>query len=194
MGFGSVVALVLSSLVFGLLHLGNPGATFLGAVTSAAGGGVVFGTAYMLRAACGWRSGCTGQLTSGRPRFSGCDRQERPSQIRCFTRRSLVRSCGWATSSEGGWCRWRSSFRSWWRCSWWPGVADASVRPQPGCGGWCLASCEEGPADDDRAAGGAGRPLGARGRGSRARIFQIEQAAAEVPGPLGIPVATLIEH
>jgi hypothetical protein len=45
---GSVGALVLSSTVFGLLHLGNPGATLIGAVTSAAAGGVVFGTAYML--------------------------------------------------------------------------------------------------------------------------------------------------
>lgn len=45
---GSIAALVLSSLVFGLLHLGNPGATLLGGVTAAAGGGVIFGTAYML--------------------------------------------------------------------------------------------------------------------------------------------------
>jgi uncharacterized protein len=45
---GSVAALVLSPLVFGLLHLGHLGATLLGAVTSAAGGGVVFGTAFML--------------------------------------------------------------------------------------------------------------------------------------------------
>lgn len=46
--FGSIIALVLSSLAFGLLHLGNPGATLVGALTGAAGGGVVFACAYML--------------------------------------------------------------------------------------------------------------------------------------------------
>ena len=44
---GSVVALVLSSLLFGALHFGNPGATAVGALEAAAGG-VVFGCLYML--------------------------------------------------------------------------------------------------------------------------------------------------
>ena len=45
--FGSAAALVLSSLLFGALHLGNPGATAVGALEAAAGG-VVFGCLYML--------------------------------------------------------------------------------------------------------------------------------------------------
>jgi len=44
---GSVAALVLSSLLFGALHLGNPGATAVGALEAGAGG-VVFGCLYML--------------------------------------------------------------------------------------------------------------------------------------------------
>lgn len=44
---GSVVALVLSSLLFGALHFANPGATAVGALEAAAGG-VVFGCLYML--------------------------------------------------------------------------------------------------------------------------------------------------
>jgi len=44
---GSVAALVLSSLLFGALHFGNPGATAVGALEAAAGG-VAFGCLYML--------------------------------------------------------------------------------------------------------------------------------------------------
>jgi membrane protease YdiL (CAAX protease family) len=47
-GFGSIAALVASSLAFGLLHLGNPGATLIGALATAAAAGVMLGAAYLL--------------------------------------------------------------------------------------------------------------------------------------------------
>jgi hypothetical protein len=46
--FGTIAALVLSSLAFGLVHLGNPGMTVFDALAGAAGGGVVFATLFIL--------------------------------------------------------------------------------------------------------------------------------------------------
>jgi membrane protease YdiL (CAAX protease family) len=47
-GLGSIIALVLSTLMFGAIHLMNPGASLMGALVVAAGGGVIFTCAFLL--------------------------------------------------------------------------------------------------------------------------------------------------
>jgi len=46
-GFGTIPALVVSSLALGRLHPANPGATLLGAVATGGGAGVMLGAAYL---------------------------------------------------------------------------------------------------------------------------------------------------
>ena len=71
-GFGTIAALVVSSLAFGLLHLSNPGATLVGALGTAVAGGVMLGAAFLVTATCGWRLVSTGPPTSGKAPSSGC--------------------------------------------------------------------------------------------------------------------------
>lgn len=47
-GLGTVAALVISSLLFGAIHLANPHATLIGALGTAASGGVLLSAAYLL--------------------------------------------------------------------------------------------------------------------------------------------------
>lgn len=47
-GFGTVAALLVASLAFGLVHLANPDATLVGALGTAAAGGVMLSAAYLV--------------------------------------------------------------------------------------------------------------------------------------------------
>lgn len=47
-GLGSILALILSTVMFAAIHLMNPGASLMGAFVVAAGGEVVFTCAYLL--------------------------------------------------------------------------------------------------------------------------------------------------
>ncbi|WP_306302330.1 CPBP family intramembrane glutamic endopeptidase [Hoylesella shahii] len=64
------VGLTTSSLLFGLAHLGNPGATLWAALAIALASGCLFGMAYATTKQYGYPSACTGHGTILKEAFS----------------------------------------------------------------------------------------------------------------------------
>lgn len=115
--FGSIVALVLSSLVFGLLHLGNPGATLVGSLTGAAGGGVVFACAYMLIRSLWLAIGLHWAADFWQGSFFGLHVAGTTPSHPLLGSSLVGCSCGSGTSSVAGSSRSGSSCPSWSGCS-----------------------------------------------------------------------------
>lgn len=98
-GLGTIAALVMSSLVFGLLHLGNPGATLVGALGTAVGAGVLLAAAYRVTRNLWLVIGIHWAADFWQGTVFGCTRQGRRSPRPSSRPPSPGRRCGQVTTT-----------------------------------------------------------------------------------------------
>jgi membrane protease YdiL (CAAX protease family) len=118
-GLGMVAALVISSLAFGLVHLMNPGATLVGALGTAAVGGVMLLAAYLLTRNLWLAIGIHWAADFWQGAVFGLHPAAPPSITCCCRPRWTVPRCGPAGATEAALSAWPSAAGRRLSCSVW---------------------------------------------------------------------------